>query len=131
MVAVTRTTRRPIAGRFARVNADLFAGISVRDYQGALAWYEKLFGCEPAFRPNDVEAVWEVDEHRYVYVENRPDHAGHALITIFVDDLDARLEQISSRGLSPAEQETYENGVRKATFRDPEGNEFGIGGPTE
>jgi catechol 2,3-dioxygenase-like lactoylglutathione lyase family enzyme len=51
--------------------------------------------------------------------------AGHAL---FVDDYDARLGRIAGRGLEPAEVETYDNGVRKAVFRDPDGNEIGFGG---
>jgi len=34
-------------------------------------------------------------------------------------------------GLEPAERETYANGVRKATFRDPDGNEIGFGGAAE
>lgn len=42
--------------------ADLFAGIPVKDYKTALAWYERLFGCPPAFLPNDTEAVWVVAE---------------------------------------------------------------------
>jgi len=107
---------------------DLFAGISVSDLPAALAWYEKLLGGPPAFLPNDVEAVWEVEEHRYLYVELRPDHAGHALHTLFVDDLDARLAGIAGRGLEPATDETYDNGVRKVTFLDPDGNETGFGG---
>jgi len=32
------------------------------------------------------------------------------------------------RGVEPAERETYENGVRKVTYRDPDGNEIGFGG---
>jgi hypothetical protein len=36
--------------------------------------------------------------------------------------------QIAERGLQPAERETYRNGVRKATFRDPDGDEIGFGG---
>jgi hypothetical protein len=31
-------------------------------------------------------------------------------------------------GPEPAERETYANGVRKASFRDPDGNEIGFGG---
>jgi catechol 2,3-dioxygenase-like lactoylglutathione lyase family enzyme len=110
------------------VTVELFAGISVRDLQQAVAWYGQLFGSEPAFFPNDVEAVWEVAEHRHVYVEVRPEHAGHALTTLFVDDLDERVAGIADRGVRPAEQETYENGVRKVTYRDPDGNEIGFGG---
>jgi hypothetical protein len=35
---------------------------------------------------------------------------------------------ISARGIEPADRETYGNGVRKIIYRDPEGNELGIGG---
>lgn len=107
---------------------ELFAGVPVRDRARAAAWYERLLGAPPAFFPNDTEAVWELAEHRYVYVDVRPEDAGHALHTLFVDDFDARLAEIAERGLEPAETETYDNGVRKAIFRDPDGNEIGFGG---
>ena len=48
--------------------------------------------------------------------------------TIFVDNLDAIVAQITKRGLHPAERDSYENGVRKITYRDPDGNEIGFGG---
>ena len=107
---------------------DLFAGISVSDYAAALAWYERLLGTPPAFLPNDREAVWELAEHRYVYIEHRPEHAGHAMLTLFLEDFDDRVAQITERGLEPAIEEVYENGVRKTTYRDPDGNEIGFGG---
>ncbi|GAA4434912.1 VOC family protein [Actinokineospora soli] len=107
---------------------DLFAGIPVSDYAAALAWYEKLFGGPPAFVPNDVEAVWELAEHRFVYIEVRPDEAGAGKHTVFVDDLDAVVAGIAERGLEPAKRETYGNGVRKTTYADPDGNEIGYGG---
>ena len=110
---------------------DLFAGISVSDYQGAVAWYERFLGASPSFLPNDVEAVWELAEHRFVYIEVRPEHAGHALITIFVDDLDARVAAIAEQGIQPVERETYSNGVRKVIYRDPDGNELSLGGGPE
>jgi hypothetical protein len=107
---------------------DLFAGIPVREYAPAVEWYERLLGSPPSFLPNDVEAVWELAEHRYFYIEQLPEHAGHAQHTIFVDDLDARISAISERGIEPANRETYSNGVRKITYRDPYGNEIGFGG---
>ncbi|WP_163507073.1 VOC family protein [Fodinicola acaciae] len=107
---------------------DLFAGIPVSDYRAAVSWYEGLLGAPPAFIPNDVEAVWELAEHRYVYVEVLPEHAGHANNTVFVDDFDARLAAMAERGHRPAETETYDNGVRKAIFVDPDGNRLGFGG---
>jgi catechol 2,3-dioxygenase-like lactoylglutathione lyase family enzyme len=104
----------------------LFAGIPVCDYAAA-AWCARLLGAPPSFLPNDIEAVWELADHRFVYIEVSPEHAGHARQTIFVGDFDVRLSQIAERGLEPAERETYENGVRKATFRDPDGNKIEFG----
>lgn len=107
---------------------DLFAGIPVSDYGTALTWYERLLGSPPSFVPDETEAVWELAEHRYVYIVQMPEHAGHARLTVFVDDLDAVVAQIAERGLSPALQETYADGVRKTTYRDSDGNEIGFGG---
>ena len=78
----------------------LFAGIPVSDYPGALAWYEKLLGAPPSFFPHDTEAVWELAEGRLVYVVQRPEHAGHAMHTIIVDDLDALVAAVAGRGLA-------------------------------
>ncbi len=107
---------------------DLFAGISVSDFQASLAWYERFFGGPAAFFPNDVEAVWEVGGHQYVYIEDRPEHAGHAQVTMFSEDFDERVDGIVSRGIDPDVRETYDNGVRHVTFRDPDGNELSVGG---
>jgi predicted enzyme related to lactoylglutathione lyase len=107
---------------------DLFAGIPVSDYAAALAWYERLLGSPPTFVAHDTEAVWELAEHRSLFIEQLPEHAGHAMHTIFVDDFDARLTRIADRGLEPSTRETYSNGARKAIYRDPDGNEIGFGG---
>ncbi len=58
----------------------------------------------------------------------QPKHAGHAMHTLFVDDLDALVAQLADRGLDPLKRETCDNGVRKLTYRDPDGNEIGFGG---
>ena len=114
------------------MSLDLFAGLPVTDYSRSVAWYERLLGSPPAFLPNATEAVWELAEHRYVYIEHRPARAGRSQVTLFVEDLDGWLAGIAGRGLEPEERETYDNGVRKATFHDPDGNEIGFGGaPTE
>lgn len=110
---------------------DLFAGIPVRDYTPAVAWYERLIGAPPSFLPNDTEAVWELAENRYCYIVVRPEHAGHGLHTLFVDDFDAWLLRIAVRGIEPADSETFGNGVRKVIFRDPDGNEIGLAGHPE
>ncbi len=105
----------------------LFAGLRVRDFQAARPWYERLLG-EPSFFPLATEAVWTLAEDRSVYVVEHPAGAGTSVVTIFLDDLDARLAAIAARGLEPAKRETLSNGVRKATYRDPDGNEVAFGG---
>lgn len=108
--------------------SDMFAGISVTDFKSALEWYERLLGVSPSFFPNDIEAVWELAEHRYVYIVQRPEHAGHAVHLIFVDNLDTLVARLAEANIHPVEQETHENSVRKMTYRDPDGNEFAFGG---
>jgi hypothetical protein len=106
----------------------LFAGIRVRDLASARAWYERLLG-EPSFMPNASEVVWTLAEGRSLYIEQDPERAGGALVTVWVEDLDARIAEIANRGLEPSESETYSNGVRKTIYRDEDGNEVGFGGP--
>jgi len=110
------------------MSLDLFAGLPVADLARAVAWYERLLGSAPSMYPNDTEAVFDLAEHRYLYVEQLPDKAGHGFVTLFVEDYDQRVADAASRGMRPAEVETYDNGVRKAIFRDPDGNEIGFGG---
>jgi hypothetical protein len=105
----------------------LFAGLRVRDFQAARPWYEQLLG-EPSFFPHDTEAVWTLAEERSVYVVEHGEGAGNSVVTIFVDDLDAHLAAVAARGLEPDERLTLSNGVRKALYYDPDGNELGFGG---
>lgn len=41
------------------------------------------------------------------------------------------VDDIVFRGIEPVKRETYSNGVRKATYRDLDGNEIGYGGSPE
>ncbi len=107
---------------------DLFAGIAVSDLERARGWYDALFGEVETFAPNEHERVWTVADGKHLYVELRPETAGSAMVTLFVDDLEAFIESAAQRDVHPTATETYDNGVRKATYRDPDGNEIGVGG---
>jgi hypothetical protein len=78
--------------------------------------------------PHATEAVWTLAEDRSGLRVEHADGAGKSVVTIFVDDLDAHMAAIAARGLEPDERLTYSNGVRKALYRDREGNEAGFGG---
>ena len=110
---------------------DLFAGIRVSDYAAARPWYERLLGAEPSFIAHATEAVWELAEHRFLFIEEDAEGAGRATHTIFVDDLDKVVADIASRGIEPEERVTYPGKARKAIYRDPDGNEIGFGGAVE
>lgn len=110
---------------------DLFAGVPVTDFAVSLKWYERLLGIAPAFFPHDTEAVWEVAEHRYLYIVQQPERAGHAVMMFFVDDLDTIAAQIAARGIAPSKEEAYENNVRKITYCDADGNEISFGGTSK
>jgi catechol 2,3-dioxygenase-like lactoylglutathione lyase family enzyme len=105
----------------------LFAGLRVRNFDSALAWYERLLG-EPTFLPHATEAVWTLADDRSIYVVEEADRAGQGTVLVFVDDLDAHIGEIGSRGVEPHASETYSNGVRKVVYRDPDGNEVAFGG---
>ncbi len=117
-----------MAGYGGPMALDLYAGIRVSDYETAKAWYERLLGSEPSFLAHATEAVWELAEHRSLFIEEDAEGAGGALLTIFVHDLDALVAEISSRGIEPDERVTYPGKARKAIYRDADGNEIGFGG---
>ena len=105
----------------------IFAGIPVRDYEGALEWYRRLLGREPTFYPNDVEAVWQLAEDLNVYIIKDPGRAGGAVTMIWVDDPRSEVARIAECGLEPDDVEKHDP-VWKYVFHDADGNEIGIGG---
>jgi catechol 2,3-dioxygenase-like lactoylglutathione lyase family enzyme len=105
----------------------LFAGLRVRDLAAARRWYERLLG-DSSFLPHPTEVVWMLAEEHAVYILEDAAGAGHGLVTVWVDDLDAVVGEIAARGLEPEKRETYSNGVRKVLYHDPDGNEIGFGG---
>lgn len=56
------------------------------------------------------------------------DGADNSVVTIFLVGLNAHVAAIAARGLEPDERLTYSNGIRKALYRDADGNELGFGG---
>ena len=78
--------------------------------------------------PHATEAVWTFADERSIAVAEDAERAGRGVATLFVDDLDAWVARFAARGVEPDDRESYSNGVRKVIYRDPDGNELGIGG---
>lgn len=110
------------------MSLDLYAGIYVRDYATAKVWYDKLLGSAAVWEHLEKQAVWKLAEHRYVAIEEDGARAGCATHAVFVDDFDDVVGSVKMRGLEPAKREWYPNGVRRAVYRDPDGNELSLAG---
>ena len=82
----------------------------------AFDWYRRLLGADPTFYPNDVEAVWQLAEDRYVYIIGT-DRAGGAVSMIWVDDPATEVAG-SPRGLEPTDIEKHDrSGSTSSTTR--------------
>ena len=86
--------------------------------------YKRLFGSEPSFYPNDIEAVWQLAEDRYVYVIEAPERAGGAVSMIWVDDPVSAVAKISERRLQPVDVEKHDT-VWKYVFHDADATRRG------
>ena len=88
-----------------------------------------------------VDGVWtalpflaeQPDEERRAFVAvDLLELGGEPLLDVPLQErrrlLESIVDEIESRGIKAANKETYKNGVRKVTFRDPDGNEIGFGG---
>jgi len=105
----------------------LFAGIPVADYGSALAWYQRFFGRSPDVSVSENESMWRVVDNGWIYVVGDANHAGSALLTLLVDDLEDHLATLGERGLAPGAIETVPGLYRKAVMTDPDGNRISIG----
>jgi len=105
----------------------VFAGIPVADYDAALAWYERLLGRPPDVIVTENEAMWQVADTAWIYVVGDTKRAGHALLTLLVDDLEDQVAALADRGLAPGAIDTVPGVVRKAVIIDPEGNGITLG----
>jgi catechol 2,3-dioxygenase-like lactoylglutathione lyase family enzyme len=110
------------------VMTEVFAGLPVADHAAAAPWYERLFGESPFMRPHEQESVWRLAEHAWVYVVEDAERAGRGLLTLLVDDLDAKVAELSGRGVTPDPIEERP-GHRRAEIRDPDGNRITFGQP--
>ena len=105
----------------------VFAGIPTADFQSAVAWYERFFGRAPSRFPTEGEAVWQLSDTGLVYLVADEARAGHALVTLIVDDLDEWMRGLERRGIPPGETETLSSAVRRTSNVDPDGNTIAVG----
>src|ERR1700738_960740 len=100
----------------------LFAGVPVRDFEAALAWYTRLFGRPADVTVTDDEVMWRFADAAWLYIVRDDPRAGRALVALRVADLDQTLADISDRGISSGPVEVVGESARKAVITDADGN---------
>lgn len=102
--------------------------VAVRDIATSRAWYEKLFGRVPDNNPMDNLVEWRVTDDGWVQVAVDVERAGHSQVNLAVDDLNAQLDELRGRGLSPDPVVQANKGVQLSGLSDPDGNQIGLVG---
>ena len=97
---------------------DLFAGIPVSDYEAAKSWYERLLGAEPSFVGHATESVWELAEHRFLFILEDAERAGRAS-TPLCRRPRARVANIASRGIEPDERSLIQERRARRSIATP------------
>ena len=103
----------------------VFSGVPVSDLPRAEEFYEALFDRPLHMRPNDSEVVWQLADRALVYVVVDAARAGHGLLTLIVDDLEATIARLADRAIVAGPSEPV-GGGRKAIVVDPDGNQIAL-----
>lgn len=102
-----------------------FGGVAVTDFAAAYEWYVHLFGRAADMFPHDGEAVWRLTPTASVYVVQDAERAGHALLTLAVDDFDAYARYLRDTELAYAEH-SGDGPPRRLLISDDDGNTIAL-----
>jgi hypothetical protein len=103
-----------------------FTGVPVSELAAGRDFYGRLFGRPADVVVTDDDLIWRLVESTWPYVVVDTGHAGNALATLSVGDLDATLAELGERGMSSASMEVIAGASRKATVLDPDRNSVAI-----
>jgi hypothetical protein len=66
----------------------LFAGVAVRDFPAARAWYEDFFAHPADVVAHENEVMWQVTDRAWLYVVCDTARAGQSVVTVAVPDIE-------------------------------------------
>ncbi|MCU1457417.1 MAG: glyoxalase/bleomycin resistance protein/dioxygenase [Actinomycetia bacterium] len=101
---------------------NVLTNLHVSDAHAATAWYEQLFGREPDRRPMDGLVEWQLATTGGVQVFDDPESTGGTTVVLTVDDMDAHVADLGSRGITLVSDDVPGAKFRVATVDDPSGN---------
>jgi len=100
----------------------LLAGVPVRDFTTARAWYERFFGRPPDVVAHAAEVLWQVSSGGWLYIVEDRERAGKSSIAIAVPVIDDAVSVLEARSLAIGPIEPQGATAKKAVAQDPDGN---------
>jgi catechol 2,3-dioxygenase-like lactoylglutathione lyase family enzyme len=104
----------------------VFTGLPVSDIEAARAWYERLLGRPPDLPVNDNESAWQLAGEAWMYIIGDAERAGRGLLAPIVDDLEATVAGLASRGIDVGPIEPVGSAGDRTVVIDPDGNWLGF-----
>ena len=99
---------------------NVLAHLDVNDFEGALSWYEKLFGRPADGQPMEGTAEWQLSAGGGIQIYRNAGSA--ATVVLGVADVDDAVDEIVGRGISATVDEKLSGKFRLAFVNDPAGN---------
>lgn len=96
--------------------------VPVAEFDGAIAWYDRLFGRPADARPMAGLADWHINDGAWVSVFRDAERAGKTFLNFAVDDLGAHTTELAGRGIVLGEVTLTDKNAQLASVTDPAGN---------
>lgn len=99
----------------------IYTALRTANLEAAEAWYTKLLGRGPDYRPMDTLVQWELSDRGGVMVSTDEEIAAAGMMFIVVDDLAAERRRLEGLGIVLGDDNEGDYS-KLARVRDPDGN---------
>jgi len=106
----------------------IYTALRTSDLQAAEAWYTKLLGRRPDYRPMDTLVQWELSDHGGVMLSTDAEIADKGVMFVVVDDLAAERRRLKGLGIVLGDDDQGDYSTL-AQVRDPDGNVITLASP--
>lgn len=102
-----------------------FAVVATADLDRARDWWVRLLGRQPDRVPMPSDVEWDLPDGGVLQLVDDAERAGSSSVTLAVDDVDAELSAVATRGIDgvPAAETVPSGQFRLAMLADPDGNQ--------
>jgi catechol 2,3-dioxygenase-like lactoylglutathione lyase family enzyme len=106
----------------------IYPALLTGDLPAAEAWYTKLLGRGPDYRPMDTLLHWELSDQAGLMLSSSDEIAGSGVVFLYVDDLPAERNRLHGLGIALGGDIEGDYSTL-AQVRDPDGNLVTLASP--